>query len=242
VTTGDLSGVFLVTGAARGIGAAVAGRMVSSGAVVVAVDRDQPALQDFADALNQAGGQAHPRPCDVRDFAALAELCGSVEAEIGPLRGAVAAAGIAEASSLASGDVATWQAVVDTNVLGTAHLIRAVLPFMVERREGDVVVVGSTSGLETYVGEPLYCASKWAVSALVDVLRKETAPLGVRVTLVAPGLVDTALSRATPLGQAELARLEPLQPDDVARAVIFALLQPPHVVVSQITLRPRGEE
>jgi NADP-dependent 3-hydroxy acid dehydrogenase YdfG len=238
----ELPGVIVVVGAAHGIGAAIAERLASGGATVVIADLDGDAAAEVAARLSGMGLAALWRQCDVRSFDDAEQLFGGIEQELGPVRALVAAAGIAEAGSLLSADAATWRPVLETNVLGVAHLVRACVPLMAQRRAGHIVVIGSTSGLETYVGEPVYCASKWAVTALVDVLRKETASLGIRVTLVAPGLVDTRLSRATPLGREELGRLEPLQPDDVARAVEFALAQPPHVVVGQIVLRPMGEE
>jgi len=239
--TGSLRGAVIVTGAAHGIGAAVARRLAAGGASVVAADLDEPAVCALCDEITASGATCLSQGCDVRNYEDVEHLCSVAEQAFGPLGAAVAAAGVVEAGSLASGDVAAWRAVIETNALGTAHLVRAVFRRMTAAGDGHIVVVGSTSGLETYVGEPVYCASKWAVTGLVDVLRKEAAPLGIRVSLIAPGLVDTRLSRSSPLGQAELERLEPLQPEDIAGAVEFALRQPPHVVISQITIRPRGE-
>ncbi len=235
-------GAVIVTGAAHGIGAAVARRLAGGGASVVLADLDETAAGALCDEITTSGASCLSQGCDVRNYEEVEHLCTAAEKAFGPLRAAVAAAGVVEAGSLASGDVGAWKAVMETNALGTAHLVRAVLRRMAVVSNGDIVVIGSTSGLETYVGEPMYCASKWAVTGLVDVLRKEAAPLGIRVTLIAPGLVDTRLSRSSPLGQAELEQLEPLQPEDVASAVDFALRQPAHVVISQITMRPRGEQ
>ena len=240
--TGSLRGAVIVTGAAHGIGAAIARRLAGAGASVAVADLDEPAARSLRDELTAAGASCLSQGCDVRNYEEVERLCAAAEKAFGPVRAAVAAAGVVEAGSLASGDVAAWKTVVETNALGTAHTCRAAFSRMAAAGDGHIVVIGSTSGLETYVGEPMYCASKWAVTGLVDVLRKEAAPLGIRVTLIAPGLVDTRLSRASPLGQAELDQLEPLQPDDVARAVEFALQQPAHVVISQITIRPRGEQ
>jgi NADP-dependent 3-hydroxy acid dehydrogenase YdfG len=233
--------VIVVSGAAHGIGAAIAERLASTKTTVVVADLDQNASIEIAARLTRRGATALWRQCDVRSFAEVDQLFTEIEREVGPVRGLVAAAGVAEASSLLSAEVQTWRPVLETNVLGVAHVLRSCVPRMAQRRKGDVVVIGSTSGLETYTGEPVYCASKWAVTALVEVLRKEVASLGIRVTLVAPGLVDTRLSRATPLGREELARLSPLQPDDIARAVEFVLTQPSHVAVGAIVLRPLGE-
>ena len=240
--TGAVGGTVVVTGAAHGIGAAVAARLARGGSDVVVADLDEPAARQVAADITSSGGSATWRACDVRHYGEVDALCSFAEERFGPLRAVVAASGLVESGSLRSADVAPWQAVLDTNVLGTGHVIRAVFSRMADRGEGHIVVIGSTSGLETYVGEPLYCASKWAVTGLVEVLRREAASHGVKVTLIAPGLVDTRLSRSSPLGRDELERLEPLQPDDIARAVEFALAQPSHVVLSQIVVRPLGED
>jgi NADP-dependent 3-hydroxy acid dehydrogenase YdfG len=235
-------GAIIVTGAAHGIGASVARRLAGGGASVVLADLDEPAARALSNEITVSGASCISQGCDVRSYEEVEHLWAIAERAFGPVRAAVAAAGVVEAGSLAAGDVAAWKAVLETNALGTAHVVRAALGRMAAAGDGHIVVIGSTSGLETYVGEPIYCASKWAVTGLVDVLRKEAAPLGVRVTLIAPGLVDTRLSRSSPLGRAELEQLEPLQPEDVANAVEFALNQPAHVVISQIVMRPRGEQ
>jgi len=234
-------GAVVVTGGAHGIGAAVARRLAHGGASVVVADLDEPAARQVAADIVASGAQAAWRGCDVRSYPEVEALCSFAEVELGHLSAVIVASGVVESGSLASGDVTSWRSVIETNVLGTSHVIRAAFSRMAVHGEGHIIVVGSTSGLETYVGEPLYCASKWGVTGLVDVLRKEAAAHGVKVTLVAPGLVDTRMSRSTPLGREELALLDPLQPDDVARAVEFVLSQPAHVVVSQIVVRPRGE-
>jgi len=235
-------GAVVVTGAAHGIGASVAVRLGRSGANVVVADIDEAAARQVSEQIVATGASAVAHACDVRNYDEVEALFAAAETRFGSVRAAVLAAGVLEAGSLRSGNVIAWKVVLETNVLGTAHVIRASLSRMAIDGDGHIVVIGSTSGLETYVGEPMYCASKWAVTGLVDVLRKEAAPIGVRVTLVAPGLVDTRLSRSGPLGQEELQRLEPLQPDDIARIVEFALDQPAHVVIGQIVARPRGEE
>jgi NADP-dependent 3-hydroxy acid dehydrogenase YdfG len=106
---------------------------------------------------------------------------------------------------------------------------------------GHIVVVASLSGRISYVGEALYATSKWAAVGLAGVLRKEALRHGVRTTLIEPGLVDTPLSRASPLGQEELGQVQPLTAADVAATIVFALAQPQHVNLTEVVIQPTGE-
>lgn len=102
--------------------------------------------------------------------------------------------------------------------------------------------MASVAGRESHPGEPIYMASKWAVVGLGRSLRRELLPHGIRVTLVEPGLTDTPLVHASPGAEAWLHAVEPLQPDDVAGAVIYALGQPSRVAVNEILIRPGRQE
>ena len=137
-----------------------------------------------------------------------------------------------------SGDPARWRAVLETNLLGTIHAVRAVLPHMLSRREGHIFVTASVSGREAYAGEPVYIASKWGQVGFAHSLRLEVMDAGIRVTLVEPGIVDTPLTRDNPVVRPLLEAVEPLAPEDVARAIVFAYRQPDHVVLSELTIRP----
>lgn len=227
----------VVTGAASGIGAAVAGRLAAEGAALVLADRDGDGAERVAATLPRARGVA----ADVSREADVDAAVAACAAEWGAVDFVVANAGRGLAESFADGDPAAWSALLATNVLGAALTLRAGLRRMTGRGSGHLVVVASVSGLATYPGETMYVASKWAVVGMTRALRLELAGTGVRLTLVAPGLVDTPLSRSSPLGAEWLERLAPLQPDDVASAIAYALAQPEHVDVSEIVLRPRGQ-
>jgi NADP-dependent 3-hydroxy acid dehydrogenase YdfG len=188
--------------------------------------------------VRAAGGEALAVAADVREPDALERAVGLVLERFGRIDALVANAGISDQSSTARGDPARWRGVVDTNVLGVVYSVRAVLPALLERRRGHVFIVASVSGRETYVGEPVYIASKWAQVGFGHALRQELADAGVRVTLVEPGIVDTPLTRENPVVRPLLEATEPLAPEDVARAIVYAYEQPPHVVVSELTLRP----
>ncbi len=224
--------VAVVTGGARGIGAAIASALADKGARVVVGDLD-------------AGEVAHPsitsRPCDIRRYEDLAALHDAALAEHGRLDYVVANAGITDWGSMSDGDPERWRAVLETNVLGTAFTIRATLPTLLRAGGGHIVITASISGRVTYVGEPIYIASKWALVGLGRALRKEVAGAGVRVTLIEPGIVDTPLVSGTEEGRRELAEVRALAPEDIARTVAFVLSQPEHVDIDELVVSPREQ-
>jgi NADP-dependent 3-hydroxy acid dehydrogenase YdfG len=236
----DLSdAVGLVTGGVSGIGAAITAELRGRGATVVAVDRN---------ARPAASPQTAPSPAadevagDVRDFAAMCGISGRVRDEFGRLDFVVANAGITDWGSMSDGDPSRWHDVIDTNVLGVAQTIRATLPILIEQGRGHIVITASISGRTTYVGEPIYIATKWALVGLGGALRKEARSAGVRVSLIEPGIVDTPLVRETAEGAAELAAVRALDPQDVAAAVGFVLTQPAHVNIDELVISPLAQE
>jgi NADP-dependent 3-hydroxy acid dehydrogenase YdfG len=225
--------VAIVTGGASGIGAATAAQLVQAGAQVVA--------SDLGGASRSPGDEHALVDADVRRYDDLVALHAVALERHGRVDIVVANAGIADWGSVAEGDPERWRAVLETNVLGVAHTLRAVTPTLIARGSGHVVITASISGRVTYVGEPLYIASKWALVGLGRALRKELAPRGVRVTLVEPGIVDTPLVSNTAEGRAELAQLQPLQAEDVADAILYAVTRPAHVDVDELMLSPTAQ-
>ena len=239
----DLTGrVALVTGAAKGIGEAAARALAAAGAAVVVADVDHAGAAAAAGQIAAAGGRAMPAGCDVRDFAEVSDVVRRCAADLGPVDLLVANAGVGDYSAMSDGDVSRWRSLLEVNVLGVAHCVRAVLPGMKDSGRGDVVIMASIAGRESWAGEPVYIASKHALVGLGSSLRRECAPYGVRVTLIEPAIVDTPLVRATAEGRAELAAYAALSPGDVARAVVFAVTQPPGVGIAEIVIRAVGAE
>jgi NADP-dependent 3-hydroxy acid dehydrogenase YdfG len=154
----------------------------------------------------------------------------------------VANAGVGSYSSIHDGDPELWRRVVETNLLGVLHTVRATYPHMKEARKGHIVLMASIAGRQTWVGEPIYIATKWGVVGFGWALRKEAIPYNVRVTMIEPGMVDTPLLMETEEGRGELERFAALSIDDVARAVAFSLGQPEGVAVSEIMITPVGPE
>lgn len=233
--------VGIITGGLSGIGAATALEFARLGASLVLADVATQRGERLAAEVSELGGTATVAECDVTDYHAVERLVERTNADLGRLDFFVANAGIAEQSRIVSGDPARWAAVVQTNLLGTMHCVRAALPVMREQGEGHILIVGSTSGREPYVGEPSYLASKYGVVGFAYALRMECAEYGVRATVVEPGTVDTPLTRGPASVRALLERMHPLAPEDVARALVFAFQQPPHVVISELVIRPLDE-
>src|SRR5436190_23251519 len=163
-------------------------------------------------------------------------------ARFGAIDFAVANAGIGDYSSLDTGDPERWRRVVETNLLGVLHTVRAAFPAMKERKNGHIVLMASTAGRGTWVGEPVYIATKWGVVGLGWALRKEALEHNVRVTMIEPSMVDTPLVRATEEGRDELEHFAALQAEDVSRAVAFAIGQPDGVAISELVIQAVGPE
>jgi NADP-dependent 3-hydroxy acid dehydrogenase YdfG len=232
--------VGVITGGLGGIGAATALELASMGGRLILVDRSADGGSEICERVRAAGGQAIVEAADVRDPVAQQRAVERAVSEWGRVDLLLANAGIADQSRVATGDPERWRAVIETNLLGAILSCRAVLPTMLERDVGHIFIVASVSGREAYVGEPVYIASKWGQVGFAHALRLELQAAGsnLRVTVVEPGLVDTPLTRDNPKVAPLLAQQEPLGAGDVARAVVYAFQQPPHVVVSEMTLRP----
>ena len=236
----DLRGV--VTGAGRGIGEGCAAEFVRHGAKVVLADMDGPAAENAATALRGLDGEAIACATDVRSWESVQAAIAACTESFGGIDFIVANAGIGDYSALDTGDPERWRLVLETNLLGVLHTVRAALPTMKAQGFGHIVLMASIAGRWTWVGEPVYIAAKWGVVGLGWALRKEALEHGVRVTMIEPGMVDTPLVRSTPEGRSELERYAALGIDDVARAVAFAIAQPEGVAISELMINPVGPE
>lgn len=228
-----------MTGASAGIGAATARALAAAGAQVVLAARGRERLEAVCDGIRADGGQAQVLVLDVRDAPAVLEALGPPGQ---PFDLVLNNAGLAlGADMLADGDPEDWSTVIDTNVKGVLHVLRATLPAMLEADRGDMVFLGSVAGRQVYPGGNVYCASKYAVRALYQSCREEHGGAGVRFTTVDPGMVETDFSRVRYRGDEDKARavyanVDPLRPEDVADAVLWAVTRPPHVNVGEIVL------
>ncbi|MFG2146324.1 SDR family NAD(P)-dependent oxidoreductase [Streptomyces sp. NPDC048696] len=243
----------LVTGAAGGIGSAVASCLAAAGATVVAADIDEGRAAALADSLREAGSTAHGLRMDVTDPADVERVVDTVERSVGPIGILVNAAGVlGRVAALTECEDAEWQRVFAVNAHGPFTCMRAVGRRMAERRDGRIITVGSNSAAIVKTGQGLYGASKAAAHYLTNCLGLELAGLGVRCLVVAPGTTETAMSRANwhLSGRREaLLHGEPdsyrvgiprgrfAQPEEIASIVAFlASDQAAHLTVTTVTV------
>ena len=211
--------VVLVTGASRGIGAAVASAVAARGARVGLIARTRPDLEKV---LAQLGGRGSIATADVADPSELTTAIATIEADLGPVDVLVANAGIGAYGPFADIEAGEMERVVRVNVLGTMYAIRTVLPGMIARRRGHIVTIGSIAGRIGSPFEAVYAATKFAGVGLTEALAVEVAPYGVGVSLVNPGPVATDFgnARGHPYDRA---RPKPVAPEEVATAVVDAI-------------------
>ncbi len=223
--------VFLITGASSGIGAATARHAAKAGYRLVLAARSLERLQTLAEEL---GGpkRALAISCDVGEWPEQEEMARSALAAFGRIDVAFANAGFGAGRSFLGSDPEHWRSMVLTNVLGPALTIRATMPSLKESK-GHLLLTGSVAGRRALPGS-LYACTKWAVTAMGEAARLELNGTGVRVTLVEPGLVDTPFFEEPVSGA--------LEADDIARAVMYAVSQPPHVDVNEILVRPTAQD
>ncbi len=236
----DLTGkVAAVTGAASGIGLACAHALAASGVRVVLVDRDEAKL---AAACTAIGPLASPLVVDLLDPGSVSGMVPGILRAAGGLDIFHANAGAYVGGEVHGGDPDAWDRVLNLNVNATFRTIHAVLPHMVERGRGDIVVTSSVAGVIPVVVEPVYTASKHAVQAFVHTLRRQVMTHGIRVGAVLPGPVVTALLDDWPRAKMEdaLARGSLMQPEEVAEAVMFMLTRPPGVTVRDLVILPQS--
>lgn len=230
--------IVVITGGLSGIGLATAAAFQSLPARLVLWDLADAPPSDVLTAGDESNFEPIIEQVDVRRFDDVTAAAERVNQQFGRVDALVVSAGITDHSSIDSGDPERWRAVIETNLLGCLHTVRALLPTMRQQGQGHIIIVASVSGRETYVGEPAYIASKWGQVGFAHALREEAQAYCVRVTLIEPGLVDTPLTRDNPIVRPLLDVLEPLTPHDVAAAVLFAFSQPQEVLVSELTVRP----
>ncbi|HCX9611068.1 TPA: SDR family oxidoreductase [Staphylococcus aureus] len=223
--------VALVTGAGSGIGEAIATLLHEEGAKVVLAGRNKDKLQNVANQLAQDSVKVVPT--DVTKKEEVDELIKIAQKTFGGLDIVINSAGQMLSSKITDYQVDEWDSMIDVNIKGTLYTAQAALPTMLEQSSGHLINIASISGFEVTKSSTIYSATKVAVHTITQGLEKELAKTGVKVTSISPGMVDTAITAAyNPTDRKKL------EPQDIAEAVLYALTQPKHVNVNEITVRP----
>jgi serine 3-dehydrogenase len=240
--------IVFVTGASSGIGEATARAFAGLGARLLLCARRHERIEKLARTLtNEYKAPVLTFRLDVRDQTAVDGAVAGLPAEWRAVEVLVNNAGLSRGlDKLPGGLLSDWEEMIDTNVKGLLYVTRAVLPGMLERGRGHVINIGSVAGLEVYPAGNVYCATKFAVRALTKGLRLDLNATPIRISEVAPGMVETEFSLVRFHGDSERAAkvyqgLTPLGPADIADAVVWCATRPLHVNVSDIVIWPTAQ-
>jgi len=243
----DLSGrVVAVTGASSGIGEATALACAGAGAAVSLAARRTDRIDALAERIAADGGRAVAIETDVTDEAQARAFVGRTRDELGRLDALVNNAGVMLLGPIEDAPTEEWRRMVDVNVMGVLYCTHAALPVMREQGGGQIVNVSSVAGRVARAGAGVYNLTKFGIGAFSEALRQECVPHGIRVTLVEPGGVTTELQghNREPVREMIAERFKdvtPLEPGDIARAILYALGQPDGVAVNELLVRPAGQ-
>jgi len=237
----------VITGASSGIGEATALAMAREGAAVALGARRKERLDEIVARIAADGGQAVAIDADIADEGQARSLVEGAHSELGGLDCLVNNAGLMLLGPLQGADPEEWRRMIDVNLLGLLYCTHAALPLIRDGGGGDVVNVSSVAGRTAALGSGVYNMTKWGVVGFSESLRQEGAHIGVRVTCVEPGFVDTELQghNEHPMVLERIEKLREqtgkvLEAEDIARAIVYIVGQPEHVSINEVLVRPSG--
>ena len=240
--------IVFITGASGGIGAATAMEFARHGAKLLLCARRLEKLQAMDAELRDAGAtNVYSFELDVQKRDEVAKTLGKIPPEWLDVEVLVNNAGLSRGlTKLYEDDIDNWEEMIDTNVKGLLYVTRAIVPGMVKRGSGHIINLGSIAGHAAYPNGGVYCATKAAERFLSDGLRIDLNGTPLRVTSVDPGMVETDFSKVRFRGDEERAaktyqNIDPLQPEDIAEAIVWAATRPPHVSIQSIVLTPTAQ-
>ncbi|MEO9805657.1 MAG: SDR family NAD(P)-dependent oxidoreductase [Reichenbachiella sp.] len=237
--------IAFVTGATSGIGEAIAKALAADHSVVIC-GRRKERLEKLANEL-RLNTEVFELSFDVSDSAAVNAAIESLPKEWQDIEVLINNAGNAHGRApIHQGDLADWDAMIDSNLKGLLYVTRAISPRMVERKSGDIINIGSIAGKEVYPEGNVYCASKFGVDAATNGMRMDLNPYGIRVVGIHPGLVETEFSMVRFKGdegksESVYRGITPLYAKDIAETVKFVIDRPPHVTLADITIFPTAQ-
>ena len=240
--------VVFITGASSGIGRSCARAFAGTGARLILAARRLQRLEELAAELKRKPGEGILLlTIDIRDQPAVERAVSGFPSEWAAIDVLVNNAGLSRGlDKFQEGKLDDWEEMIDVNIKGLLYVSRAVIPGMVKRGHGHVINIGSIAGHEVYPGGNVYCATKSAVDALSKGMRLDLSGMGLRVSQVTPGMVETEFSLVRFRGDKVRAGkvyqgLTPLSPDDIADAIVYCATRPPHVNISQMIVMPTDQ-
>jgi len=234
-TTAPLNGqVAVVTGAGRGIGAAIARQLAALGATTALCGRTQSTLDQAAHAIVEMGGKAEVVPCDVTVLHQLQYAAARIESTFGRLDILVNNAGVGGFNGpLHTLPPEEWERILNTNLRGVYFAVRAFAPLMIRARSGHIINISSLAGKNALPNGAAYAASKWGLNGLTYSIAEELRAHKIRASVICPGSVDTELGPHEGKDPRKM-----LQAEDVAHAVVMLVTQAPQSFMSEVLLRP----
>ncbi|HDJ34082.1 MAG TPA: SDR family NAD(P)-dependent oxidoreductase [Bacteroidetes bacterium] len=237
-----------ITGASAGIGMETALLLAETGYQLILSSRRKKQLEDLSEKiLRRYGTSVQVVPLDVTERKEVEKAVRGLPEDWAQVDILINNAGLAAGlDHLQEGDINDWERMIDTNIKGLLYMTRSLLPGMAERGRGHVVNLGSIAGKEVYERGNVYCATKHAVDALSRAMRIDLLGRGIRVTNIAPGLVETEFSLVRFKGDTRKAKdpyrgMTPLGGRDVAEAILFAITRPPHVCINDLVITPTAQ-
>ena len=246
----ELAGeVAIVTGASSGIGEATAESLASRGASVVLAARRADELEAVAERIRTDGGEALVVPTDVTEDDDIDALVAETVDKFETIDILVNNAGVMLLEPLESADRDNLRQMIEVNLLGLMNLTHAALPTMQAQDSGHIVNISSTAGRQAGAKSSGYNATKFGVNAFTEAVRQEVTTDGIRTTIIEPGAVDTELQEHIPdeeikqqIEEGMIESMTPLESDDIARAITYAVTQPQHVNVNEVLIRPTDQQ
>jgi NADP-dependent 3-hydroxy acid dehydrogenase YdfG len=238
------SKVAVVTGASSGIGEATAQALAAEGAAVAVAARREERLSDLVEQIKSDGGKALAVECDVTDEGQAHDLIRQAKDEFGRVDILVNNAGVMQLSKVEKGLSDEWRTMFEVNVLGLLYATDAAIEVMKEQGSGHLINISSLASRGTRPGLGVYSGTKMAVNGISEALRQELLEDNIRVTMVEPGVVETELPEHITDEEAQegiqgmLGSIEPLQPEDIANAIVYVVAQPARVSINEILIRP----
>ena len=240
--------VAIITGASSGIGYATSLTLSKAGIRVAVGARRTERLQELEKQIIKNNGEILVQKTDVTSKSDCDSLVNTIVEKWGKVDILINNAGLMPLSYFKNGKVEEWEQMIDVNIKGVLYCTSAVVPYMLEKKSGHIINISSVAGRIVFAGGSVYCATKHAIAALSEGLRKELSPTyNIRVTCIEPGAVETELLESitdesmTGFIQATK-NMETLRSDDIANAILYAVQAPRHVNVNEILIRPTAQE